>query len=105
MTKIELPSDDLDQVEKQLLESGEFILSQTGDIIHYPYIFFQAWVNRKLKVFTHRQEDGKIDGLHIVSMFTCPVTGLYHRITGFKGGVDISEFVEKTLAIYEEPEQ
>lgn len=95
MIKIEIPKEG--QEEKQMMELVEFML-QHGQIIYYPVIFLQGWFEKKIKVFTKR-EDGKITGLHVVYLFTCPITSSIKFITGYKAGEDISQQVNDTLEL------
>ena len=95
MIKVEVPKEG--QEEKQMMELAEFML-QHNQIIYYPVIFLQGWFEKKIKVFTKR-ESGKIIGLHVVYLFTCPITSNIKFITGYAAGEDISDQVNQTLEL------
>lgn len=95
MIKLEVPKEG--QEEKQMMELAEFML-QNNQIIYYPVVFLQGWFDKKIKVFTKR-ENGKIIGLKVVYLFMCPVTSNVKFITGYQAGEDISEQVNETLEL------
>ena len=98
MIKIEIAKEGNE--EAQIIELAQFMVRH-NQLIFYPVIFLQGWISKKIKVFSHRDDTtGEIDGLHIVSLFTDPITSNTHFIVNFKAGVDISEYVNEALELY-----
>lgn len=83
--------------EQQVMEVAEFLL-QHNQIIYYPIIFLEGWKNKKIKVFTKR-DNGKITGIFIASLFTCPITTNTIFFTNYRAGEDISQQVNETLEL------
>lgn len=85
-----------------IVEDVVGFMLEHNQLLFYPVIFMQGWFENKLRVFTHRT-DGRIDGLLVMCIFTCPVTGKNHFIESFRAGVDISSTVEEMMSHFDAP--
>lgn len=102
MIRIERPIKD--KAEDQMVEIVEYMV-KNNRLLFYPVIFIRGWIEGKVKIYTKRGRMGEIIGMQIMSLFTCPVTGVVHKIENFKAGEDISDFVEESLKIYTQDDQ